>query len=76
MAPDAFHIERPPNGGLGDIPVLVQLLNLANPANVTILAIGDLTARPKAAGWIAAPRSAALRPPPAPAGEVPGLRSS
>src|SRR5262245_194073 len=49
VAPNAFHVERLPNGGLGDIAVLVQLLNLANPANATILAVGDLTACPEAA---------------------------
>lgn len=27
MVPNAFHVERPSQGGLGDIPVLIQLLN-------------------------------------------------
>jgi len=49
VAPNAFHVERLPNGSLGDIPVLVQLLNLANPSTATILAVGDLPACPEAA---------------------------
>jgi hypothetical protein len=49
VVPNAFHVERTPNGGLGDIPVLIQLLNLANPANTTVLAVGDLASCPDAA---------------------------
>jgi hypothetical protein len=49
VVPNAFNVERTPNGGLGDIPVLIQLLNLANPANTTILAVGDLASCPDAA---------------------------
>lgn len=48
VVPNAFHVERTPNGGLGDIPVLVQLLNLANPSSSTILAVGDLATCPDA----------------------------
>ncbi len=48
VVPHAFNVERPPGGGLGDIPVLVQFLNLANPASVTILAVGDLASCPDA----------------------------
>lgn len=47
--PNAFHIDRTPNAGLGDIPVVIQLLNLGNPATTTILAVGDLVACPDAA---------------------------
>jgi hypothetical protein len=46
---NAFHVERTANGGLGDIPVVMQLLNLANPAHTTVLAVGDLGACPEAA---------------------------
>lgn len=49
MVPNAFHIERPQQGGLGDIPVLIQLLNVANPATTTILAVGDIASCPDAA---------------------------
>jgi hypothetical protein len=42
VVPNAFHVERTPNGSLGDIPVVIQLLSLASPANATILAVGDL----------------------------------
>ncbi len=48
VVPNAFHVERTPNGGLGDIPVLIQLLNLTNPANTTVLAVGDLASCPDA----------------------------
>ncbi len=43
-----FHVERPPSGGLGDIPVVIQLLQLANPANASVLAVGDLANCPDA----------------------------
>jgi hypothetical protein len=49
VVPNAFHVERTPNGGLGDIPVLIQLLNLANPDKATILAVGDAASCPDAA---------------------------
>jgi len=48
VVPNAFQVERPAGGTLGDIPVVVQLLNLANPANTTILAVGDLASCPDA----------------------------
>lgn len=51
MVANAFHIERPQQGGLGDIPVLIQLLNLANPTTATILAVGDLASCPDAAEY-------------------------
>jgi len=49
VVPNAFHVERTPNGGLGDIPVLIQLLSPANPSGTTILAVGDLASCPDAA---------------------------
>jgi hypothetical protein len=48
VAPNFFHVERAPGGGLGDIPVLIELLNLANPAHTTVLAVGDLASCPDA----------------------------
>jgi hypothetical protein len=45
---NAFQIERPAGGALGDIPVVIQLLNLATPAGATLLAVGDLAACPDA----------------------------
>ena len=48
VVPNFFHVERTPNGGLGDIPVVIQLLNLANPASTTVLAVGDLASCPDA----------------------------
>ena len=49
VAPNAFNVERPAAGGLGDIPVVIQLLHLANSANATILAVGDQAQCPDAA---------------------------
>ncbi len=49
VVPNAFHVERTPNGGLGDIPALFQLLSLASPAGASILAVGDLASCPDAA---------------------------
>jgi hypothetical protein len=49
VVPNAFHVERTANGGLGDIPVVMQLLSLANPTHTTVLAVGDLGACPDAA---------------------------
>ncbi len=49
VVPNAFHVERTPNGGLGDIPVVIQFLNLSNPANATLWAVGDLATCPDAA---------------------------
>ena len=49
VAPNAFNVERPATGGLGDIPVVIQLMNLANAANATILAVGDQAQCPDAA---------------------------
>ncbi len=49
VVPNAFHVERASNGGLGDIPSLIQVLNLANAPNATILAVGDLGSCPDAA---------------------------
>lgn len=49
VVPNAFHIERPAAGGLGDIPTVIQLLNLANSASATVLVVGDLGACPDAA---------------------------
>jgi hypothetical protein len=49
VVPNAFHVERTPSGGLGDIPVLIQMLNLVNPGNTTVLAVGDLASCPDAA---------------------------
>jgi hypothetical protein len=46
---NAFHVERTANGGLGDIPVVMQILNLANPTQTTVLAVGDLGSCPDAA---------------------------
>jgi hypothetical protein len=48
VVPNAFHVERPSGGGLGDIPALIQLLGQANPANVTVLAVGELPSCPDA----------------------------
>lgn len=45
---NAFQIERPAPGALGDIPVVIQLLNLATPASATLLAVGDLANCPDA----------------------------
>jgi hypothetical protein len=45
---NAFHVERTQSGGLGDIPTLIQLLNLASSGNTTILAVGDLATCPDA----------------------------
>ncbi len=50
VAPNAFHVERPASGGLGDVPALIQLLGLANPGhNTTVLAVGDVATCPDAA---------------------------
>lgn len=49
VAPNAFHVERPAVGGLGDIPAVIQLLNLANGPGTTILAVGDQAQCPDAA---------------------------
>jgi hypothetical protein len=46
---NAFHLERTAAGGLGDIPLMVQVLSLANPATTTVLAVGDAAACPDAA---------------------------
>jgi hypothetical protein len=48
VVPNAFHVERAPGGGLGDIPALIQLLGQANPANATVLAVSDLASCPDA----------------------------
>jgi len=49
VAPNFFHVERSSTGGLSDIPVVIQLLGLANPAATTVAAVGDLAACPDAA---------------------------
>ncbi len=49
VAPNFFHVERPSTGALGDIPVVLQLLSLANPATTTVAAVGDLATCPEAA---------------------------
>jgi hypothetical protein len=49
VVPNFFHVERTPNSGLGDIPAVIQLLSLANPATTTIAAVGDLAVCPDAA---------------------------
>lgn len=49
VAPNFFHVERPSTGALGDIPVVIQLLSLANPATTSVAAVGDLAACPDAA---------------------------
>jgi hypothetical protein len=48
VASNAFQVERPAPGALGDIPVVIQLLNLASPAGATLLAVGDLASCPDA----------------------------
>jgi hypothetical protein len=48
VVPNAFHVERTPGGGLGDVPALIQLLGQANPANATLLVVGDLPSCPDA----------------------------
>jgi hypothetical protein len=48
VVPNAFHVERAPGGGLGDIPALIQLLGQVSPANATVLAVGDLASCPDA----------------------------
>jgi hypothetical protein len=48
VVPNAFHVERAPGGGLGDIPALIQLLGQVNPANATVLAVSDLSSCPDA----------------------------
>jgi hypothetical protein len=49
VAPNFFHVERPANGSLGDVPALLELLSLANPAHTTVQAVGDLASCPDAA---------------------------
>jgi hypothetical protein len=44
-----FHVERTANGSLGDVPALLELLSLANPAHATVQAVGDLASCPDAA---------------------------
>ena len=48
VVPNAFHLERSAGGGLGDIPHVLQLLNLATSATATVLAVGDLPECPDA----------------------------
>src|SRR5262249_37990818 len=50
VVPNAFQVERPAGGTLGDIPVVVQLLNLANPARTHIRGGGDPPSRPGGGG--------------------------
>jgi hypothetical protein len=48
VAANAFQVERPAPGALGDIPMVIQLLSLATPAGTTLLAVGDQAACPDA----------------------------
>jgi hypothetical protein len=48
VVPNAFHVERQANGGLGDIPTLIQLLGQVNPANASVLVVSDLSSCPDA----------------------------
>jgi hypothetical protein len=48
VVPNAFHVERTQNAPLGDLTPLFQLMSVANPANATILAVGDLASCPDA----------------------------
>jgi hypothetical protein len=49
VVPNFFHIERTAGTSLGDIPVVVQLLNLANSPTASVAAVGDLATCPDAA---------------------------
>lgn len=46
--PNAFTLERAAGGGPGEIPTILQMLALANPATTTVLAVGDLISCPEA----------------------------